>query len=194
VKRGHHVPGPDTDLQKRLGSFIRSCRHNLGITQEELAWRANIHRTYLADVERGARNVTLRTVVNLAKALHVTVANLFAVATTSPGTVVRTGSRPAPSAAREILLVEQNATDAAMMARAFKRAHPANPLRIVRNGEAGLDYLFGTGRYAKRKPPQPILILLNLDLPKMSGLEFLKRLKGDKSIRKIPVVLLKVLH
>jgi CheY-like chemotaxis protein len=153
-----------------------------------------MHRTYLADVERGARNVTLRTVVNLAEALHVTVANLFAVATTPSGTEVRTGSKPAPSAVREILLVDQNATDAAMLSRVFKRAHLANPLRIVRDGETGLDYLFGTGRYAKRKPARPLLIMLNLNLSKMSGLEFLKHVKGDKRICKIPVVLLTVLH
>jgi transcriptional regulator with XRE-family HTH domain len=192
VAIGHHVPRSDTDLQKKLGAFIRNSRHNLGISQEELAWRADMHRTYLADVERGARNVTLRTVVSLAEALHVTVANLFAVATTPPGAAVRPGSKPAPSAVREILLVDENATDAAMMTRVFKRAHLENPLRVVRDGQTGLDYLFGTGRYAKRKPARPILILLNLS--KMSGLEFLKHVRGDKRTCRIPVVLLTVLR
>jgi CheY-like chemotaxis protein len=93
---------------------------------------------------------------------------------------------------REILLVEHDAAAAATTADAFKRARLANPLRIVGDGETGLDYLFGTGRYAKRKPPRPQLILLVLDLPRMSGSEFMRRIKGDERTRDIPVVLLTV--
>ncbi len=84
--------------------------------------------------------------------------------------------------------MEHNAADAAMTARAFKRAK----LRIVRDAEAGLDYLFGTGRYAKRKPVRPQLILLGLNLPQMSGLEFLRRVKADERTRDIPVAVLTV--
>jgi CheY-like chemotaxis protein/DNA-binding XRE family transcriptional regulator len=164
----------------------------LGITQEELAWRADLHRTYLADIERGARNVTLRTVANLAKALHITVGNLFAYVTTMPGTALRAGAEPAPGEVQVILLVEHNATDAAMTARGLKQAKLALPLKIVRDGETGLDYLFGTGRYAKRKPVRPQLILLNLNLPKMSGSEFLQRVKNDERTRDIPVLVLTV--
>jgi CheY-like chemotaxis protein len=158
----------------------------LGITQEELAWRADMHRTYLADIERGARNVTLRTVANLAKALHISVGNLFAFVTVRPGTALRVGAATGPTEVQDILLVDDNAADAAMPARVFKRAK----LRIVRDAEAGLDYLFGTGRYAKRKPVRPQLILLVLNLPQMSGLEFLRRIKADERTRDIPVVVL----
>ena len=160
----------------------------MGITQEELAWRADMHRTYLADIERGARNVTLRTVANLAKALHLSVGSLFAYVTARPGTALRAGAEPAPREVRNILLVEHSAADAGMTARAFKRAK----LRIVRDAEAGLDYLFGTGRYAKRKPARPQLILLDLNLPQMSGLEFLRRVKADGRTRDIPLVVLTV--
>jgi len=55
-----------------------------------------------------------------------------------------------------------------------------------------LDYLFGTGRYSKRKPMRPQLTLLDLHLPQMSGLEFLQRIKGDERMRDIPVVVLMV--
>jgi len=153
-----------------------------------------LHRTYIADIERGVRNVTLRTVANLAKTLQITIGNLFAHVTAPPGTAPHVGAEPAPNEVRDILLVEHNAAAAAATARAFKRAGLANPLRIVRDGEAGLDYLFGTGRYARRKPVRPQLILLVLDLPRMSGSEFLRRVKGDERIRDIPVVLLTVSH
>jgi two-component system response regulator len=55
-----------------------------------------------------------------------------------------------------------------------------------------LDYLFGTGRYARRKPVRPQLILLDLHLPQTSGMEFLQRVKDDERTRDIPVVLLTV--
>jgi CheY-like chemotaxis protein len=139
-----------------------------------------LHRTYVADVERGARNVTLWTVANLAKALHVTAGSLLSDAATP--------SRMALDEVREILLVDRGST----MARAFERAKLANPIKIVRDGETGLDYLFGTGRYAKRMPARPQLILLVPDLPRMSGREFLLRVKGDERTRDIPVVPLAV--
>src|ERR1039457_3033278 len=66
----HHVLAADANLQTRLGAVIRACRHQLGITQEELAWRADVHRTYITDIERGARNVTCRSLSALAKAMQ----------------------------------------------------------------------------------------------------------------------------
>ena len=86
------------------------------------------------------------------------------------------------------MLVGHNAANTAMPARAGKRAK----LRIVPDAEAGLDYLFGTGRHARGKPVRPQLILLDLNLPRMSGLEFLRRVKGDARTRDIPVVVLTV--
>ena len=194
VEKRQHALSADADLQAKLGGVVRVCRHQLKLSQEELAWRADVHRTYIADIERGARNVTLRTVANLAKALQITIGHLFAHVTAPSGTAPSVGAEPAPSEVREILLVEHNAAAAATTARAFKRAKLANPLRIVRDGEAGLDYLFGTGPYAKPKPLRPQLILLVLDLPRMSGAEFLRRIKGDERTRDIPVVLLTVSH
>lgn len=188
----HHVLGSDADLQKKLGMVIRACRHHLGITQEELAWRADIHRTYIADIERGARNVTLRSVANVAKALQITIGHLFAHVTAPSKTALQVGTEPAPNEVRDILLVEHDAAAAATTARAFKRAKLANPLRIVRDGEAALHYLFGTGPYEKKTPVRPQLILLVHDLPRMSGKEFMRRLKADERTRDIPVVLLMV--
>jgi CheY-like chemotaxis protein/DNA-binding XRE family transcriptional regulator len=161
----------------------------MGITQEELAWRASLHRTYIADIERGARNVTLRSIASLAKALQVTIGNLLSHASAPAGTALRIGAKTAPTTVPEILLIEDSATDAALAARAFKRAKVTNPLKIVCSAEDGLDYLFGQGR---RKQARPQLILLDLNLPQMSGLEFLRRIKGDERTRDIPVVVLTV--
>jgi CheY-like chemotaxis protein/DNA-binding XRE family transcriptional regulator len=178
------------DLQTKLGLVVRRWRQQLGITQEELAWRADLHRTYIADIERGARNVTLQSIASLAKALQLTIGDLLSHATTPAGTAMRLRAKTTPKTVPEILLIEDSATDAAMAARAFKRAKVTNPLKIVCSAEDGLDYLFGSSRKGQRARPQ--LILLDLNLPQMSGLEFLRRIKSDERTRDIPVVILTV--
>jgi transcriptional regulator with XRE-family HTH domain len=65
------------DIRERFGSAVKSRREELGLTQEELAGRAGIHRTYLSDVERGTRNVSLLNVERLAAALAVPLSELF---------------------------------------------------------------------------------------------------------------------
>jgi CheY-like chemotaxis protein/DNA-binding XRE family transcriptional regulator len=192
VQKSPSVPKPGRDVQVKLGAVVRACRQHLGITQDELAWRSDMHRTYIADIERGARNVTLRSIVNLARALDVTVGSLLTHAT-APGEVSprfrNDGVLLGPG---EILLIEDNPWDSAMAARAFKRAKVTNPLRIVRDAETGLDLLMGRGRYARKKPVKPHLILLDLNLPGMSGLDFLRQIKADRRTRDIPVVVLTI--
>jgi transcriptional regulator with XRE-family HTH domain len=65
------------DVQERFGYAVKARREELGLTQEELAERAGIHRTYLSDVERGARNLSLVNIERLAAALALTMAELF---------------------------------------------------------------------------------------------------------------------
>jgi len=67
-----------SDLQLRFGVVIRQSRRSLGITQEELAGRAGLHRSYVADVERGARNISIDVIERVAEALNVSISDLFA--------------------------------------------------------------------------------------------------------------------
>ncbi|NET31356.1 MAG: helix-turn-helix transcriptional regulator [Cyanothece sp. SIO1E1] len=66
------------DIKQRFGLAIRQRRSELGISQEELANRANLHRTYISDIERGTRNLALENIETLAKALNISVSTLFA--------------------------------------------------------------------------------------------------------------------
>jgi two-component system response regulator len=90
-----------------------------------------------------------------------------------------------------ILLVEDNPDDELLTLRALKRSNVLNEVVVVRDGAEALDYLFGTGAHAGREPSRmPQVILLDLRLPKVDGLEVLKRLREDERTRILPVVVL----
>ncbi len=91
----------------------------------------------------------------------------------------------------EILLVEDNPTDAELCIRALKKSNLANSLVWVKDGAEALDFLFAAGVYADRdilSPPK--VVLLDLRLPKVDGLEVLRKVKGDERTKSIPVVVL----
>jgi CheY-like chemotaxis protein len=171
------------ELTLLLGHAIKKQRAVLGISQEELAARAGLHRTYVSEVERGERNPSIVSIEKLAQALEISFTSLF------EGSHADIESREA----LEILLVEDNPFDVEMTKSAFKKAQITNPLHVVGDGEAALDFVFATGSYAERanaRPPR--LILLDLYLPKKSGIEVLTRLKADARTEHIPVIVLTI--
>jgi CheY-like chemotaxis protein len=90
-----------------------------------------------------------------------------------------------------ILLVEDNPSDIDLTIRAFEREHITNDLVVADDGQEALDYLFGTGKYSGRDISQlPALILLDLKLPIISGLEVLRLIRENKLTRRLPVVIL----
>ncbi|HLY72539.1 MAG TPA: response regulator [Planctomycetota bacterium] len=91
----------------------------------------------------------------------------------------------------EILLVEDNRQDADLALRALKKANFANNVHHVSDGAEALDFIFATGAYAGRKiETGPKVVLLDLKLPKVDGLEVLKKMKSDPRTQMIPVVVL----
>jgi two-component system, response regulator len=92
---------------------------------------------------------------------------------------------------KTILLVEDNEHDAILIARALRKSEIRNKLVVVRNGAEALDYLLCRGNWATRDLNSlPALILLDLNLPKVDGLEVLKRLRADEQLKYLPVVIL----
>jgi CheY-like chemotaxis protein len=89
-----------------------------------------------------------------------------------------------------ILLVEDSPTDVMLTREAMEQYKVLNPLDIVEDGVDAMDYLKGRGKYAGREPARPGLIILDLNLPRMSGREVLYELKQDPELRNIPVVVL----
>jgi CheY-like chemotaxis protein/DNA-binding XRE family transcriptional regulator len=166
-------------------------RHQLGLTQEGLAERADLHRTYIAGIEGGARNVTLKSIYKLARALEVSTAALLAHTDETPGETGKDTKELSTGHCVDILIVEDNREDIELAVQAFQEAKITNPIHVVHDGAEALDYLFCTGRYAHRKSEdRPHLVLLDLHLPKVSGMEVLRRIKADERMRSIPVVVL----
>jgi CheY-like chemotaxis protein len=90
----------------------------------------------------------------------------------------------------EILLVEDSEQDAELTMRTLRRRGIANTIDWVRDGVEALDYLYREGKYAERSPGMPRLVLLDLKMPRMDGLQVLARLKRDERTQALPVVML----
>ncbi len=92
---------------------------------------------------------------------------------------------------RAILLVEDNVDDELLTLRAFERQHIKNEVHVARDGVEALEYLSGTGRFADRDASiLPHVVLLDLNLPRLDGLEVLRRIRADEKTRLLPVVVL----
>ena len=173
------------NIQSRFGTAVRVQRKQLGISQEELAGRAGLHRTYVADVERGARNLSLANIEKLAQALEMSLPALFARA------IPNGGLSNVTDGIVDILLVEDDANDIELTLKAFEAANLTNRVHVVRDGAEALEFVFATGHYAARSgKSRPQLILLDLKLPKVSGLDVLRQIKSDRRTRSIPVAVL----
>ncbi|HEX6004724.1 MAG TPA: response regulator [Burkholderiales bacterium] len=90
----------------------------------------------------------------------------------------------------EILLVEDNPLDAELTIRALKKGGLANKLLWLKDGEQALDYIFRRGAYAGREDVPPRLVLLDLKMPRVDGMEVLKSIKEDERTRRIPIVVM----
>ena len=91
----------------------------------------------------------------------------------------------------EILIVEDNPTDAELMIRALKKHNLANELFVAEDGQQALDFIYCKGEFESRHPVKPIkVIFLDLKLPKVNGLEVLKEIKSNPETKKLPVVII----
>jgi two-component system, response regulator len=95
----------------------------------------------------------------------------------------------------EILLVEDNPNDAELALRALRKHNLANKIHLVKDGAEALDFIFGNGAYAGRNiGNKPKVIFLDLKLPKVDGLEVLRKVKSDERTKTIPIVVLTSSH
>jgi CheY-like chemotaxis protein len=91
---------------------------------------------------------------------------------------------------RPILLVEDDANDVELTLTALAQHNLANKIVVVRDGAEALDYLYRRGAHRQRSEGQPVVVLLDLKMPKVNGLDVLKQMKSDETLRLVPVVML----
>lgn len=173
-----------------FANSVKRWRNHRGLTQEELAERADLHRTYISDVERGARNLSLESIDKLARALGISLPILFSP-TELPGAKTNGAAHTPATEYVDILLVEDNPDDVEMTLGAFAKARFVNSVRVAADGAEALDLFFGQGAFADRvRDSHKQIVLLDLNLPKVSGLEVLRQLRADERTSNIPVVIL----
>ena len=161
----------ESQITSRFGTTVRSLRHRLGISQETLAERADLHRTYIADVEGGVRNVTLKTMDKLARGLGVSTATLLLQVCEPSGRAELPCGKSSTSDYVDILLVGDNHDEVELTLRACKQAGITYSVQVVRDGREALDFLSCVGRYAQRHAAnQPKVIILDLTPPKVNRL------------------------
>jgi CheY-like chemotaxis protein/DNA-binding XRE family transcriptional regulator len=177
------------NVKAEFGAAVRAHRLRLGISQETLAERADLHRTYVTDVERGARNLSLESISRLARALDLSISSLFSPLRSDDAV----GGPPGEATQRstDILLVEDDPKDVDLTLTAFAAARLSNHIEVVRDGATALDFLLRHGEYARRGPLKGLpVVLLDLHLPKVHGLEVLRRLRAEEQTRNAQVVVL----
>ena len=95
-----------------------------------------------------------------------------------------------PNQLKKVLLVEDSENDIEITLEALAEYHLANKIDVVRDGAEALDYLFCRGKYATRSGPDPVVVLLDVKLPKLSGIEVLQEIRATERYRHLPVVML----
>jgi two-component system, response regulator len=179
------------DLKKMFGAEVKRRRTHLGISQEELAERASLHRTYISDVEAGKRNPSLASIQRLATALGTPISAVFCATEDGSARPQSTGQLGIADRVVNILLVDDDPKASRLTLAIFQKFKLTNRLHVIRDGAEALDFIFCRGAYVKRPiKNQPQVVLLDLELPDMQGLEVLRQIKADPRTRMIPVVVL----
>ncbi len=94
------------------------------------------------------------------------------------------------TALKPILLVEDNLQDVELTVASLQRNHVANEVIVARHGGEALDYIYQRGKFLERPPGPPVVVFLDLKMPKVDGLEVLRIVKGDPTMKTIPIVML----
>ncbi len=175
-----------------FGAAVKNKRGQLGLSQEELADRAKLHRTYVTDIENGHRNVSLESITKLARALNLSLVELFSkIENNRNGGEAGKDENASFYKAVNILLVEDDSKHAELTMNGLAKNGITNPIRCVGTGEEALQILFEDedGTTGKNRIT-PNVVFLDLSLPAMSGLDVLRLMRKDARTKSIPVIIL----
>ncbi len=162
-----------------IGKAIRAQREKIGISQIELAERAGLHRTFINNIERGAKNLSLESLVSIADALELTASGLVIEAEELAKNT---------SSAIKVLLIEDNPADIFMFKRCVNLTAHTATVQVLQTGQE-VQYRLEELRKGVGDPP-PDIIFLDLNLPGRSGHEILTDIKSNEALRHIPIIIL----
>ena len=178
-------------LKKMFGAEVKRRRTHLGISQEALAERASLHRTYISDIEAGKRNPSLGSIQRLATALGAPISAVFCATEDLSASAPSLGPPGIDDRVVNILLIDADPKASQLTTAIFKKFNLTNCLKVIHRGAEALDFIFCRGAYARRRIKiQPQVVLLDLELSDLTALEVLRQMKGDPRTRMIPVVVL----
>ena len=166
-------------LLSALSKIIRKRREELGISQTALAEKSGLHRTYINNIERGQKNISIDSLKKIADVLDITVGELLLEAEES------TTQKPSDI---HILLVEDNPADVFMFKRCLKKGSLNTRVEVLESGSQAEKYFKELG--SKPTSDHPDIIFLDLNLPGKTGLELLKDIKFNDLLKHIPVIML----
>ncbi len=169
-------------ILQQYGSVVREVRRERRLSQEELAHQSGLHRTYITDIERGARNVSLRNIIRIAGALNIPLADFFG---RFDAKLRSDGRLNGPV---DILLVEDDESFIELLRNTLQQLNITNTFHIARDGAEALRLLLP--ETPEQKPSVPSVVLLDLSLPLVSGMEVLQQLRKDPRTQSLPVVVL----
>lgn len=182
-------------ILSHFGLVVKELRRKKQLSQEELANRCGLHRTYITDIEHGTRNVSLKNISKIAHAVEESLQDVFAyVERFSRHNIHPHENLIQPGQDQnvpvEILLVENDQGSIDQVKEEMQRGQIGNTIHVVRSGEEALRFLFPVKADENKSNHIPKLILLSLRLPNVSGLEVLERIRKEKSTKATTVVIL----
>ncbi|MCA9817756.1 MAG: response regulator [Cyanobacteriota/Melainabacteria group bacterium] len=171
---------PESDkLLTALSRIIRKRREEVGMSQTVLAEKSGLHRTYINNIERGSKNISIESLKKIADSLSTTVSDLL----TQAEEVSSESESPI-----KILLVEDNPADVFMFKRCIKKSSLDTAVTVIDSGSRAEEYLKSLTTESSESHPD--IVFLDLNLPGRTGHELLKDIKSNEMLRHIPVIIL----
>ncbi len=185
-----------TPILLHFGLVVKELRRERSLSQEELANRSDLHRTYITDIEHGSRNVSIKNILKIANAIGVSLHELFSRVERYSQSGLTLVSQHLPNEKLhqrnpvEILLVEDDQSYIELTLHELQKARISNPIYIVRNGEEALQFLFRGNATEHEDVQSPKVILLDLNIPLINGFDLLEHIRKNKKTKDIPVVII----
>jgi transcriptional regulator with XRE-family HTH domain len=183
-------------IQIKFGAIIRARRLSSELSQEEVAHRAGLHRTYVTDVERGARNPSLKSIKRLCDALSISLSEVFALVEMQGSADQQSDRSELKKELRrdgrlEILIAGDDVADLDATTRAIRETGLVNTIHYAHNSVELLDFLAPSGTRELQETHQvSAIVLLDLTQPHVGGVEILRRIRENPLAVLIPVIVL----